>query len=184
MSRIGKQIINIPDQTEVTLAGQRVTVKGPQGTLLRDIHPALEVTIGDSQLTVKPKTSVPADVARLNTSALWGTATAHIKNMVRGVNQVFEKRLLVEGIGYKVNLTGDQLIWSLGFSHPVKVKIPTGLKVVVEKNLIIITGPDKERLGEYAARLRALKPPEPYKGKGIRYENEVIHRKQGKKVVA
>lgn len=177
MSRIGKQILNIPEKTEVSISGGRLLVKGPLGELSRPIHPAIEIKVTGSEVTVHPKRET------LESRALWGTYAAHAKNMLQGVNKPFEKKLILEGIGYKSEVKGDTIVFALGFSHPVNVKIPTGLKVTAEKNIITISGSDKEIVGEFAAKIRDLKKPEPYKGKGMRYDGEVIRRKQGKKTV-
>jgi len=112
-----------------------------------------------------------------------GTYAAHLKNMIRGVVAPFEKKLIIEGIGFKAEVKGGELVLALGFTHPVKIKIPDGLKVSSEKGAISVSGSDKEAVGQFAAAVRALKKPEPYKGKGIRYDGEVIRRKQGKKTV-
>lgn len=165
----------IPEKTEVSLAGNVVAVKGPLGELSRTVHPLIEIKINGSELTVVPKKET------IEGRALWGTFAAHMKNMVEGVNKPFEKKLILEGIGYKSEVKGDEMVFALGFSHPVRVKIPAGLKVTAEKNVISISGTNKELVGEFAANIRALKKPEPYKGKGMRYDGEVIKRKQGKK---
>ncbi|HEY4487788.1 MAG TPA: 50S ribosomal protein L6, partial [Candidatus Paceibacterota bacterium] len=125
----------------------------------------------------------PAGRSRL-AGALWGTYASHVRNMIQGVNQPFVKKLQVEGIGYRAEMAGKQVKLQVGFSHPVLVTIPDSLTVAIEKNIITITGPDKEKVGQFAADVRAIKKPEPYKGKGIRYEGEVIRMKQGKKAGA
>jgi len=117
------------------------------------------------------------------TKALWGTYASHIKNMVKGVNDGFEKKLILEGVGYKSQVTGTKLILALGFSHPVEVEIPIELKVKAEKNLLTISGIDKELVGSFSAQIRDLKKPEPYKGKGFHYSDEIVRRKQGKKSI-
>ena len=175
MSRIGKRIITLPANTELTQHGVTVTVKGPQGELKREVNPIIEVKVNGSEVTLEPKT------LNLESRALWGTYGSHIANMVAGVNTPFQKKLVLEGIGFKSEVKGDKIVLALGFSHPVEVVIPAHLKVTAEKNVITVTGIDKEAVGQFAAELRALKKPEPYKGKGMRYEGEVIKRKQGKK---
>lgn len=175
MSRIGKQIINLPEKTEIVISSGLVTVKGPLGELSRVIDPVIEIRVEDRNVTVHPKKET------LESRALWGTYASHIKNMVEGVNKPFEKKLILEGIGYKSEVKGDSIALALGFSHPVNVPIPNGLKVTAEKNNISISGSSKEDVGQFAAKLRSLKKPEPYKGKGMRYDTEVIKRKQGKK---
>jgi large subunit ribosomal protein L6 len=178
MSRIGKKEIKIPAGTEVVVTQGEVSVKGKGGTLTRALHPAIAVAVENGEVKVTPK-----DNSRL-ARALWGTYAAHMRNMIAGVNTPFVKRLQVEGIGYKAELSGKQLKLTVGFSHPVVVSVPDGLTVAVEKNIIVVTGADKDQLGEFAASVRAVKKPEPYKGKGIRYEGEVVRMKQGKKVAA
>lgn len=177
MSRIGKKVITLPANTELKLEGSSMSVKGPLGTLTRELHPLIEVILEGNDITLKPKRET------LETKALWGTYASHLINMVSGVNKPFEKKLILEGIGYKSEVKGDKIVFALGFSHPVEVAIPATLKVTAEKNVITVSGSNKEEVGAFAANLRALKKPEPYKGKGMRYENEVIRRKQGKKSV-
>ena len=178
MSRLGKKEITIPPGTEVTVAPGEVSVKGKGGTLTRALHPAISIVVEGGAVQVNP-----ANSSRL-AKALWGTYAAHMRNMIAGVTTPFVKRLQVEGIGYRAELSGKQLKLMVGFSHPVIISIPDGLTVAVEKNIITITGADKEKLGEFAASVRAIKKPEPYKGKGIRYEGEVVRQKQGKKAAA
>lgn len=177
MSRIGKRIINLPEKTEITISGDKVMVKGPLGELSRVLHPYIDVKVVGSEATVHLK-KVTAE-----SPALWGAYASHITNMVSGVNKLFEKKLILEGIGFKSEVKGDKIVLALGFSHPVEVPIPADLKVTAEKNVITISGKDKEMVGQFSARLRALKKPEPYKGKGMRYSDETIRRKQGKKSV-
>jgi large subunit ribosomal protein L6 len=175
MSRIGKQPVIIPTGTEVNVSGFTVSVKGPKGELKRDIHPTIAIEVVDQEVRLMPKAETK------ESSALWGTSTSHVKNMVTGVNEMFEKKLIVEGVGFKVDVQGNKLVMQLGFSHPVEMEIPEGISVTVEKNTITITGIDKELVGSFASRVRINKKPEPYKGKGIRYHDEVVRRKQGKK---
>lgn len=175
MSRIGKQIITLPEKTELNISGNTIAVKGPLGELTRALHPSILVKINGREVTLEPKKLT------LESRALWGTYASHMKNMVEGVNKPFEKKLILEGIGFKSEVKGDEIVFALGFSHPVKVHIPKELKVTAEKNNITVSGMNKEMVGEFAANLRALKKPEPYKGKGMRYHDEVIRRKQGKK---
>ena len=175
MSRLGKKPIIIPEKTEVKFAAGVLSVKGPLGELTRKIRPEIRVKIDAGKVELTPHGNSS------EVSALWGTYASHIKNMVMGVNQAFVKKLIIEGIGYKAEVKGEGMTLNLGFSHPVNIKIPKGLKVVSEKGSITISGFDKELVGQFAAAVRALKKPEPYKGKGIRYDGEVIRRKQGKK---
>ncbi len=177
MSRIGKQHIAIPAGTSVTVSGASVTVKGKGGEVTRHFRPYVAVSVEGSEVRLEPKGET-----RLARS-LWGTYAAHIKNMIAGVNTPFVVKLLIEGVGYKANVTGAKLQLALGFSHPVEVEIPKGVTVATDKGVMTITGIDRDQVSQFAANVRALKKPEPYKGKGIRYETEVIHRKQGKKAV-
>jgi len=175
MSRLGKQKLKIPEKTDVTKDGVFVTVKGPLGELTREFRDDVELTIEGGEITLAPKRN---DIA---SRALWGAYASHLTNMMKGVNVKYEKKLILEGVGYKSDVQGTTLALALGFSHPVKVAIPAGLAVKAEKNVITISGIDKDLVGGFAAKVRALKKPEPYKGKGFRYEGEVIKRKQGKK---
>jgi len=174
MSRIGKKVIAIPTKTEVSTLGDMVVVKGPLGELSRSFSNEVVLTIADGNVTTVP--------SKTNTNvALWGTYTSHLVNMVAGVNKAYEKKLIIEGIGYKAEVRGSDLVMSLGFSHLVKMLVPLDLKVTTEKNNITVSGIDKEKVGQFVAQIRACKKPEPYKGKGIRYSDEIIRRKQGKK---
>lgn len=191
MSRIGKKIIILPEKTEIKVSGDKVFVKGPLGELSRVLHPVIEIKINGNEVTVGIKKTT------LESRALWGTYASHITNMILGVNKLFEKKLILEGIGFKSEVkegpasprlggAGDgtsKIVLALGFSHPVEVSIPAGLKVTAEKNFITISGSSKEEVGQFASKLRSLKKPEPYKGKGMRYSDEIIRRKQGKKSV-
>ncbi len=178
MSRIGKQSIKIPAGTEVSVQDGDVVVKGKGGTLTRRIHPSIAISVANGEAAVTPATE--SRLAR----ALWGTYAAHVRNMIEGVNTPFVKKLLVEGIGYRAELTGKELKLMVGFSHPVLLPVPDGVTVAVDKGTITISAADKEKVGQFAAVVRSTKKPEPYKGKGIRYEGEVIRRKQGKKAAA
>ena len=175
MSRIGKRAIQVPSGTDVSIAGDEITVTGKGGTLKRLLHPAIAVTVANGQVAVAPR-----EKSRL-ARALWGTYAAHVRNMIQGVNQPFSKRLQLEGIGYRVELSGKNLKLTVGFSHPIQLAIPEGITASIEKNIITISGPDREVVGQFAASVREVKKPEPYKGKGIRYEGEVVRMKQGKK---
>jgi large subunit ribosomal protein L6 len=166
----------IPEKTEVTIsADNTVTVKGPLGVLSRKFPEAVIFTKEGSEIMVTLKS------AHRDFKALDGTAVAHVKNMISGVNTPFEKKMLYEGVGFKADVKGAELHLALGFSHPVIVAIPASLKVVTEKGSITVSGINKEEVGAFAAKVRAYKEPEPYKGKGIRYSDEIIRRKQGKK---
>lgn len=175
MSRVGKQIITIPEKTEVSVSGGLVMVKGPEGELKRQFPNVVSIVVeGDH---VKVDLNGKGKFAR----SMWGTVASHIKNMIQGVSKPFEKELVLEGVGFKSEVKGKELVFALGFSHPVNVLIPEGIKAKAEKNIISITGINKEEVGQFASRLRSLKKPEPYKGKGFRYRTEVIRRKEGKK---
>ncbi|RJQ33179.1 50S ribosomal protein L6 [Candidatus Parcubacteria bacterium] len=178
MSRIGKRPIAIPAGTEVSVKDGGINVKGKAGTLVRPLHPSVSVKVENNTVMIEP-----AGKSRL-AGALWGTYASHVRNMIAGVNTPFMKKLQVEGIGYRAELSGKQIKLQVGFSHPVLVPVPEGITVAIEKNVISISGPDKEQVGQFAADVRSIKKPEPYKGKGIRYEGEVIHMKQGKKAGA
>ncbi|MFH1402481.1 MAG: 50S ribosomal protein L6 [Patescibacteria group bacterium] len=177
MSRIGKQQLEIPANTEVILADGFIIVKGPLGELKRELRNEIKVEIKDNFVSVNPAEDT------LFAKALWGTFASHISNMIKGVNTLYGKRLILEGVGFKSEVKGDKLVLSLGFSHQVEIAIPKELSVAVEKNNIIVKGIDKELVGQWAATVRAKKKAEPYKGKGFRYHDEVVRRKQGKKNV-
>ena len=175
MSKIGKQIIAIPKGTEVKNVDGTVTVKGPKGTLSRNFKDDVDFAIDNKSIRVSPKRDDKFG------RAIWGTCASHLKNMIRGVNEMYEKKLILEGVGYKSEVAGTSLNLALGFSHPVKIPIPEGIKVVSDKTGISISGIDKEKVGGFAAYIRSLKKPEPYKGKGFHYIDEHVRRKQGKK---
>ncbi len=175
MSRIGKKGVTIPQGTTATKDGSIITVKGPHGELVRDFPGAVVITIAGDGISFEPKNN--SKEAR----ALWGTYASHLVNMVVGVNKPFEKILVIDGIGYKVEPQGNVLVFSLGFSHKVSMEIPNDVKALVVKNTITLSSINKESVGQFAAQIRAKKKPEPYKGKGIHYSDEVIRRKQGKK---
>jgi large subunit ribosomal protein L6 len=172
MSRIAKQPIPIPAGVEVKLDGGTLTVKGPKGTLVRAVKPDVVILIDGGFVTLMPK-----DDTDIFSRALWGTYASHVKNMLAGVTVGYSKKLILEGVGFKSEVKGTDLNLALGFSHGVVVPIPTGLTVTAEKNNITVT----EMVGQFTAKVRAMKKPEPYKGKGFRYDTEVVRRKQGKK---
>ncbi len=176
MSKIGKKLIEIPSGVVVVIEDSLIKVRGPKGELEYKIPRELKVTLMENKIAVLP-------IAKSKkTPALWGTIRAIIANMAAGVLDGFEKKLEIEGIGFKAQTQGNDLILNLGFSHQVFFKVPNGIKVSVLKNGITVNGISKELVGQTAANIRALKKPEPYKGKGIRYAGEVIKRKAGKKV--
>lgn len=175
MSRLGKQPVTIPSGVEVTLSVGVLTVKGPKGTLTRKVTDVVNIAIEGTTVTFTPVN----DTAK----ALWGTYAAHLRNMIEGVTKGFEKKLEIEGVGYRATAQGNKILLSVGFSHPVEVVAPEGIAITVEKNLITVSGADKDAVGQFAADVRKVKEPEPYKGKGIHYVGEYIIRKQGKKAV-
>ncbi len=175
MSRLGKRELNIPSGVEVKKEGETITVKGPKGSISKYFRNDIEIKIIDGQITLNVKRNDKMS------KALWGTYASHLTNMIKGVVEPYTKKLILEGVGYKSEVKGKEFVFALGFSHPVVVPIPEGITATAEKNNITITGIDKELVGSYTAMLRALKKPEPYKGKGMRYHDEVIRRKQGKK---
>lgn len=177
MSRLAKKPIIVPSKTEVSVSEREVRVKGPKGVLTRPAHRLVSIAVGAEGVVVKPTSD------SLQARALLGTYVSHIRNMLEGVTSGFTKKLFIEGVGYKWEVQGKVLNLSLGFSHPVKLAIPEGLTVTPDKGILTIAGFDKELVGLFAAKVRAQKPPEPYKGKGIRYEGEVVRRKQGKKAI-
>ena len=177
MSRVGKQQLQIPAGVTVELQAGLAKVKGPKGELQRIIDPRVKLNLENNILTCNVE-----NPENKTERALWGTYAAHLKNMIVGVTQGFKKQLEINGVGYKVAMQGADLKLEVGFSHSVIFKIPAGLKAAVEKNQITIEGIDKELLGKTAAELRAVKKPEPYKGKGIKYSDEIIRRKAGKAV--
>lgn len=177
MSRIGKKPIDLGNKTTAEMSGSVFSVKGPNGTISKTFKPDIKISIEGKTITLEPVKKT------LETTALWGTYASHISNMIEGVNKPFSQKLVIEGIGYKAEVKGDKMVMALGFSHPVNVPIPAGLKVTTDKNVITISGIDKEAVSQFAAYTRSLKKPEPYKGKGIMYEGEKIRRKQGKKTV-
>lgn len=181
MSRIGKQEIVIPEGVKVSLAGNIITVLGPKGTLSKTFRDDVTITIADKSVTLNTKRN------NKFSKSLWGTYASHIKNMIAGVQMPYQKKLILEGVGFKSEIKAlgqrKEFHFALGFSHPIIVPIPDTITATTDKNNITITGIDKELVGSFTAALRALKKPEPYKGKGMRYEGEVIRRKQGKKTV-
>jgi len=179
MSRIGKKPIEIPQGVKVETSEKEIKVSGPKGELKQFIHHEIKVEVKDNKILVAPKTELSK-----KGRGLWGLYRALIANMVTGVSKGFDKKLEIEGVGFKANVDGDNLVLNLGFTNPIKIaKIP-GVSFLVEKNVITVSGADKERVGHIAALIRKQKKAEPYKGKGIKYQGEKIRRKEGKKVVA
>ena len=176
MSRIGNKAIAIPQGVTVTVAeGNNVTVKGPKGELTSQFNNELEISVSATEVLVKR----PNDTKLVKT--MHGTTRALLHNMVVGVSEGFKKQLEINGVGYRAQLQGNKLIVSAGYSHTVDMEIPADLKVELPKNtVIIISGIDKQKVGQFAAEIREIRKPEPYKGKGIKYSNEVVRRKEGK----
>ncbi len=175
MSRVGKLPIPLPSGVKIDINQTHVTVMGPRGTLERDIHPEMEIAIEESTLEVRRPTD--SDYHR----ALHGLTRSLVANMVEGVTNGFRKELEIVGVGYRAQLNGQRLVMALGYSHPVEVDPPEGISFeVTGNNRVAVIGIDKEAVGQQAANLRKWRPPEPYKGKGLRYQNEIIYRKAGK----
>lgn len=175
MSRVGKLPVKLPSGVEVKIDGQQLRIKGPKGSLQRDINPLVSVTLENGQIVVKPLED------SLKARGMWGLYRTLLRNMVTGVSQGFKRVLEINGVGYRAEATGKALKLTLGFSHPVEFPLPEGVSAAVEKNTVItLTGIDNELLGQTAATIRAFRPPEPYKGKGIKYAEETIRRKVGK----
>jgi len=179
MSRIGKKLIEIPQGVKAEISNKEIKVTGPKGELKQFIHPEIKVEEKDGKLFVSPK----AELSKKG-RGLWGLYRALISNMVEGVSKGFEKKLEIEGVGFKAVVDAEGITLNLGFTNPVKIKKIEGVNFLVEKNVITISGIDKERVGHMAALIRKQKKAEPYKGKGIKYQGEKIRRKEGKKVVA
>ena len=175
MSRIGKKPVILPSGVKAEVKGSTLTVTGPKGVLAIEIHPKVKLYIADNQLVVDIE-----DKDSKKEKSLWGLTRALANNLVEGVTKGFEKKLEVNGVGFKVAAVGQKIVMSLGFSHPVEVDIPKNLSATVDKNVITITGADKQQVGQFAAEIRELKKPEPYKGKGIKYSDEILRRKAGK----
>ncbi|MGP4042211.1 50S ribosomal protein L6 [Gracilibacillus sp. D59] len=175
MSRIGLKLLEIPQGVEIKVDGNDITVKGPKGELSRSFHSEMKVNIEDNVLTVER----PSDSKQHK--ALHGTTRSLIGNMVEGVHKGFERGLEIQGVGYRAQKQGNKLVVNAGYSHPVEVEPIDGIEIEVPSNTkVVVKGIDKELVGAVAANIRAIRPPEPYKGKGIRYEGEYVRRKEGK----
>lgn len=177
MSRVGRMAISCPEGVGVNIVGRRVEVKGPKGELSREVHPSMEVRLEGGALRVIPPTD------KKTHKSLHGLTRSLLANMVKGVTQGFEKRLELEGLGYRALLQGRTLTLHVGFSHPVVYEAPPGISFALDersKNVVIVRGIDRERVGQVAAEIRAIRKPEPYRGKGIRYLGERVRRKVGK----
>jgi len=177
MSRVASNPITIPSGVEVTLNGQMINVKGAKGALAFDVHSGVEVKKDDNTLTFAVRSTDAS-----GTMALAGTTRALVNNMVAGVSQGFEKKLELVGVGYRAQVQGNKLNLTLGFSHPVEFQVPEGITIETPSQTeILVKGVDKQKVGQIAANIRAYRPPEPYKGKGVKYANERIVRKEAKK---
>ena len=175
MSRIGKKPIEIPQGVEVKIDGQQVLIKGSKGELSLEVRPEIRVEEKTGQIFVAPQLETK------KSKAFWGLTRALLQNMVKGVAEGYEKKLEIAGVGYRAILEGQDLVLNVGFTQPVKIKAPQNIKFSVDKNIITVSGIDKGLVGEVAARIKRARPPEPYKGKGIKYAGEQIRRKVGKK---
>jgi len=178
MSRVGRKPISIPAGVDVKIEGQKVTIKGPKGEISRQFRPEVKIEFKEDNIFV----TSGAETKEIK--SIWGSTRAILANTVKGVTEGYQKKLEIEGVGYRAGLEGSDLVLHIGFSHPVKIKIPEGINFSIEKNVIIVSGIDKELVGQVSAQIRRVRPPEPYKGKGIRYSGEKIRRKLGKKAVA
>lgn len=183
MSRVGKKPIQIPENTEIKMENptpktQKIIVKGPKGELSKDIPPQVRAEIKEGKLFIFPQLETK------KTNAIWGLTRVLIFNMIKGVVEGYEKKLEIEGVGYSAQIKGDELELKVGYINTIRIKAPQGIKFSVEKNVISVSGIDKELVGQIAARIKKVKPAEPYKGKGIKYQGEVIRRKVGKRVAA
>jgi large subunit ribosomal protein L6 len=175
MSRVGKKPIPIPKEVKVALTGERVTVKGPKGELTLSMPPQLSLLVDGSQVLISPQDDSQ------KVKALFGLFRTLVANMVKGVAEGFERVLEIQGVGYRAEIQGSQLVLNLGYSHPVPFQLPDGITAQVDKQTrVILRGIDRDLLGLTAARIRRFRPPEPYKGKGIKYQEEKIRRKVGK----
>jgi len=174
MSRVGRKVVPLPKGVNITVGGGKITVKGPKGELKREIPGGVSIKVTGQELNVER-----ADDSNEN-RAKHGMLRALVANMIKGVSDGFERKLEINGVGYRADVAGQKLNMALGFSHPVVFELPKGVSAKVDKNIVILASIDKDQLGVTAAKLRDIRPPEPYKGKGIKYLEEVIRRKVGK----
>jgi len=174
MSKIGKQPIDLPDNVQVEMGRKKIKVVGPKGSLELVLPDKITVRVDGKQALVEP------EVINERTRVLHGTFRSLVFNMVKGVSEGWSKQLELVGTGYRAEVSGGKLIINVGYSHPIEVEAPEGISFKVEKNIITIEGIDKEKVGQIAAKIRSFRPPEPYKGKGIKYIDEVVRRKAGK----
>jgi len=187
MSRVGKKPIEIPSGVEVKVDDNQVSVKGPKGALTYATRPEVKVEVKEGKILVsllkEKEGKILVSLLKEDALAFWGLTRAIIANMVKGVVSGYEKKLEITGVGFRANVEGQDLVLNIGFSHPVKIKAPEGISFSVGKNIITVSGIDKGLVGQIAAKIRKTRPPEPYKGKGIKYITEQIRRKEGKKAV-
>jgi len=177
MSRVGRKPIIIPDDVEVKIEDQNVIIKGPKGEISQEIPENIGIELKDKEILLKPKEKTK------KSGSLWGLSRSLLANCVKGVTQGFQKELELIGIGYQASMGKEKkLVLEVGFSHKVELEIPQGIDISIKKNIITVSGIDKQKVGEVAAKIRKIRPPEPYKGKGIRYRGEKVRRKEGKKV--
>jgi len=177
VSRIGKKPVEVPQKVKVTMTGGTVSIEGPKGKISREFRTEVKVTYVDAENLIRVERTSEETFAR----AYHGTVRAHLANMVRGVTDGFERALSIIGVGYNAKLLGKKLVLQIGFSHPYEMEVPEGVIVEVpQPTRIVVKGVDRQKVGEFAARVRKVRPPEPYKGKGIRYENERVIKKAGK----
>lgn len=179
MSRIGKKEIKIPEGVEIKIADNLFTAKGPKGELSLQLHPKIKLAKEENSLRVSVENP---EIKR--EKSLWGTFGKLVYNVVFGVSKGYEKQLELKGVGYRASLSQNKLVLNVGFSHPVEFILPSGIEAKIEKNTIIISGIDKQLVGETAARIRRIRKPEPYKGTGIKYVDEIIRKKAGKKAIS
>jgi len=177
MSRIGKKPIKIPESVKVEVEDQKVKISGPKGELVQEVRPEIKVEIKEGEILLSPRRE--SNKSR----AFWGLYRTLISNKILGVTEGFEKKLEIQGVGYRASVEGEGLVLNIGFSHPVEIKSPEGITFSVDKNIITVSGIDKAKVGEVAARIKRVRKVEPYKGKGIRYVGEKVRRKEGKRVV-
>lgn len=179
MSKIGKKIINIPSGVEAKVDGDIFWAKGSKGTLTLDINPKSKIEINGAEIKVSKKDDKDGSK---EAGAIWGLTRSLVNNIIIGVSEGYQKKLELQGVGFRMNVQGKKIVMALGFSHPVEREIPEGIEAKIEENNVLsVSGSDKQKVGQFAAEIRSLKPVEPYKGKGFRYQGEKVRRKAGKK---
>lgn len=178
MSRLGKLPITLPTNTQAKIENDFIVVRGSRGEMKERLSNIVKVEVGEKEIRVSV-----GNLKSKKEKAMWGTYVSLIKNMIKGVNEGFEKKLEIIGVGYRASISGQKLVLNVGYSHPVVFSLPAGVSAKVEGNVITVSGIDKQAVGEVAAQIRKIRKPEPYKGKGIKYVDEVIKRKAGKTAV-